>query len=99
MSIEANPLDFFTTEQLFEEIKARQESQEAAYMFYWGLADETAWMYMSNVDYDQIQEIYEMEMEDWEGYMGVCDPASWTPDSDLEDQFEEDWADDEDDIF
>jgi len=86
------PLDLFTDLELFEEIKRRQDAKELAYLCYLGLDNGEDWFCMSDISYDGLQEIYEMEIEEFEENE-LYDSDNWTPDADTEDQFREDFED------
>ena len=89
-----NPLDFFTDEQLLLELERRQEAKELAYLCYLALEDEERWYCMSSINHDGLQEVYQMEMEQFEDNP-LYDSDNWSPDKDLEDQFEEDFEDED----
>lgn len=85
-----NPLDFFTDEQLLLELQNRQEAKELAYLCYLALENEEEWYCMSSVNYEGLQEVYEMEMEQFEDNH-LYDSDNWEPRSDEE---LEEWEDD-----
>ena len=86
-----NPLEFFTDEDLLNELQNRQEAKELAYLFYLGFEGGDEWLFMSHVEYDQLQDIYELEMDEFEENH-LYDSDNWEPDSDNEDQFNEDFS-------
>ena len=84
------PLDLFTDEDLLMELQARQEAKELAYMCYLAIEDEEHWYCMSSINYEGLQEVYGMEMEQFSDNP-MYDSDNWTRDKDLEDQFEDDF--------
>ena len=87
------PLDFYTDQQLLEELRDRQEAKELYFLFYLGLNDlddGLSWLTMSNFEYDQLQDLYEIEMDEFEEN-GLYDSDNWTPESDEE---MDEWDDD-----
>jgi hypothetical protein len=86
-------LDFYTDQELIEELQLRQDAKELYYLFYLGLNDADdgqSWLTLGNFEYDQLQDLYELEMEEFEEN-GLYDSDNWTPMSD--DEMEE-WDDD-----
>jgi len=75
------PLDLFTDQELFEELRRRQNDKELSYLCYLGVSDADdgeGWLYMSDITYDQLQEIYEDEMDTFEGNH-LYDSDNWNP--------------------
>ena len=91
--MELGPLDLFSDQDLIDELSRRQCEKELAYLMYLGIDDVDdgeVWLYSSNVTYDALREIYDMEMEEFEEN-GLYNADNWTPRSDEE---MEEWEDD-----
>lgn len=88
-------LDFFTNTELIECLRDRLESREMAYLFVWAYDDGENWMIADNLEYDHLQDVYEIKSEDFE--QEILNTDTWQENPEDLEAFEEDFSEDDED--
>lgn len=89
-------LDLLTDEELIEVLRNRLEAKELCYLFAWGDHDGEHFWYATSIDFDQLMQIYDHCMEDFEEN-GLYNTANWKPTPEELLQWEADSEEDEED--